>query len=180
MDPAGPPTRGDGGGSRSGPGAERVGIREPSPVSDSGLLRNQTGRDPDSGGGAGRGSERIDSGTGPGRSLRGGIVAALSEGRKPGGGAVGADEDLPSVPSGLHQFHVDGRIPLQRGREGRRGRAGGHSDHAWVNGMVRRALGWDPRSRSDILSGTKKGGRRDETSSPPTPKPAISLSKESS
>ena len=41
--PPAPPTRGDGGGSRSGPGAERVGIREPSPVSDSGLLRNQTG-----------------------------------------------------------------------------------------------------------------------------------------
>ena len=131
-DPASSPTRGDGGGSGSGPRAERVGIREPSPVSDPGLLRNQTGRDPDSGGGDGRAFERIHPGTGPGRSLRGGIVAALSEGRKPGRGAVGGDEVFPSVPPGLEQFHLDRRVSLQRGREGGRGGAGGHSDHARV------------------------------------------------
>ena len=45
------------------------------------------------------------------------------------------------------------------------------------NGMVRRVLGWDPRSRSDMISGTKKG--EDATKRlPPQQKTVNSLSKE--
>ena len=100
------------------------------------------------------------------------LVFEEREERAPSPGENGAVESglLPDVPSG--------GLPGPSG-------ASGHVpdlqildiDDGLGNGMVRRALGLDPRSRSDMISGTKKG--EDATKRlPPQQKTVNSLSKE--